>query len=99
EGLAVARASLWRGAFFAVARHEAKQSPIAAIEIASQTPLAMTPPKILAINANVAEYYYTGRGSLSEAERHLADLYDVSSLFVARALVEFAIEQLHERPR
>jgi len=48
----IARASLWRGAFCAVARHEAKQSPrcdggiaaipIAAIEIASQKTLAMT---------------------------------------------------------
>lgn len=34
---------------------------------------------------------------LSEAERRIADLYDVNSLFVTRAIVELAIEQLHER--
>lgn len=34
--------------------------------------------------------------SLAEAERHVTDLYDVSSLFVTRAIVELAIEQLHK---
>ena len=36
-----------------------------------------------------------GRISLADAERHITDLYDVSSLFVTRAIVELAIEQLH----
>lgn len=29
------------------------------------------------------------------AERHIIELYDVSSLFVTRTIVELAIEQLH----
>jgi predicted nucleic acid-binding protein len=37
-----------------------------------------------------------GRISLADAERHIADLYDVSSLFVTRAIVELAIEHLRE---
>lgn len=45
----------------------------------------------------VVRAYRLRRISLSEAERHIADLYDVSSLFVARAIVELAIGQLHER--
>lgn len=32
--------------------------------------------------------------SLEEAEHYIADLYDVSSLFVTRSIVELAIEQL-----
>jgi len=32
--------------------------------------------------------------TLREAERHIADLHDVSSLFVTRAIAELAIEQL-----
>lgn len=35
-----------------------------------------------------------GEVSLEEAERYIADLYDVSSLFVTRAIAELAIEQL-----
>jgi len=45
----------------------------------------------------VVRAYHMGHCSLSKAERYLTDLYDVSSLFVARAIVELAIEQLHER--
>ncbi|PKO22407.1 MAG: hypothetical protein CVU38_09515 [Chloroflexi bacterium HGW-Chloroflexi-1] len=57
----IARSILSGAAFFAAQSKDAtKQShrcnqEIAAISIASQTALAMTPPKILAINANVAE--------------------------------------------
>jgi len=39
--------------------------------------------------------YRVGPISLAEAERHIVELYDVSSLFVTRAIVELAIEQLH----
>ncbi len=35
--------------------------------------------------------------SLSEAQRLVTDLYDVSTLFVTRAIVELAIEQLGEQ--
>lgn len=35
--------------------------------------------------------------SLADAERYITALYDVSSLFVTRAIVELAIEQLHQR--
>ena len=38
-----------------------------------------------------------GHVPLSEAERHLVDLYDMSSLFVTRAIVELAIEQLRRQ--
>lgn len=39
----------------------------------------------------------TGYISLAEAEGYLADLYNVSSLFVTKAIVELAIEQLHTK--
>ncbi|MBS1254156.1 MAG: hypothetical protein MAG451_03212 [Anaerolineales bacterium] len=35
--------------------------------------------------------------NLEEAEQHLIDLYDVSTLFVTRAIVELATQQLHKR--
>lgn len=37
--------------------------------------------------------------SLSEAEHFIADLYDVSSLFVTRDIAELAIEQLHKHAK
>jgi predicted nucleic acid-binding protein len=43
----------------------------------------------------VVRAYRAGHISLTEAERHIIELYDVSSLFVTRAIVELAIEQLH----
>ncbi|MCL0079669.1 hypothetical protein M1O18_02015 [Dehalococcoidia bacterium] len=43
----------------------------------------------------VVRAYRAGHISLSEAERRIAELYDVSSLFVTRAVVELAIERLH----
>lgn len=42
----------------------------------------------------VVKTYHAGKISLVEAERRLNDLYDVSSLFVTKAIVELAIEQL-----
>lgn len=39
----------------------------------------------------------TGVISLSEAEKKMNDLYDVSSLYVTRTIVELAIEQLHRK--
>lgn len=36
--------------------------------------------------------------SLADAEGYITDLYDVSSLFVTRAIVEIAIEQLRNNP-
>ena len=39
--------------------------------------------------------YRMGHISLAEAEHHIIELYDVSSLFVTRAIVELAIEQLY----
>lgn len=44
----------------------------------------------------VVKAYRLGHISLANAEKHISDLYDVSSLFVARAIVELAIEQLHK---
>jgi len=42
----------------------------------------------------VVRAYRLGCISLTDAERHVTELYDVSSLFVTRAIVELAIEQL-----
>ena len=42
----------------------------------------------------VVRAFCLGRLSLRDAELRLAALYDVSSLFVTRAIVEWAIEQL-----
>jgi predicted nucleic acid-binding protein len=46
----------------------------------------------------VVRAYRVGQISLANAERHIIDLYDVSSLFVTRAIVELAIEHLHKHP-
>ncbi|RME47195.1 MAG: hypothetical protein D6791_06490 [Chloroflexi bacterium] len=43
----------------------------------------------------VVRAYQVGEIHLEDAERHLMDLYDISSLFVTRAIVELAVEQLH----
>lgn len=55
--------------------------------------LHLTPVGSLGI---VVRAYRTGHIALSEAEQHLLDLYNVSSLFVTKTIVELAIEQLHK---
>jgi predicted nucleic acid-binding protein len=57
--------------------------------------LGLTPVGSLGI---VVRAYHLGHISLTDAKRHLADLYDVSSLFVTRAIVELAIERLDQPP-
>ncbi len=47
----------------------------------------------------VVRAYRMGHISLSEAEHHIAALYETSSLFVTRTIVELAIEQLHRYAR
>lgn len=47
----------------------------------------------------VVKAYRSGKISPQEAESKLNDLYDVSSLFVTRAIVEMAIEHLRKKPR
>ena len=42
----------------------------------------------------VVSAYKRGEITLEEAERYIGNLYDVSSLFVTRAIAELAIEQL-----
>lgn len=56
--------------------------------------LNLTPVGSLGI---VAKAYRLGHISLADAERYITDLYDISSLFVTRTIVELAIEQLHRR--
>ena len=56
--------------------------------------LGLTPVGSLGV---VVKAYRLGHVSLAEAEPLIAGLYDVSTLFVTRAIVELAIEQLHER--
>jgi len=63
---------------------------LATREVAKQVNL--TPVGSLGI---VVRAYRAGRISLADAERHLGELYENSSLFVTRAIVELAIEQLH----
>jgi predicted nucleic acid-binding protein len=62
---------------------------MAAREAASR--LALTPVGSLGIAIRA---YRLGLLSLHETEMVIADLYDVSSLFVTRPIVEMAIEQL-----
>lgn len=45
----------------------------------------------------VIRTYRSGEITLQEARGKLNDLYDVSSLFVTRDIVEMAIEQLHKK--
>jgi len=54
--------------------------------------LKLTPVGSLGV---VVRAYHLGCISLIEAERYMADLYDVSSLFITRTIVELAIEQLY----
>ncbi|WKZ18151.1 MAG: hypothetical protein QY310_12015 [Candidatus Jettenia sp. CY-1] len=56
--------------------------------------LQITPIGSLGI---VIKAYKNGKISLVEAERYISDLYDISSLFVTRAIVELVIEQLHKK--
>ena len=42
----------------------------------------------------VAKAYHLGRISITDAQHYIIDLYEVSSLFVTRVIVEMAIEQL-----
>jgi predicted nucleic acid-binding protein len=56
--------------------------------------LGITPIGSLGI---VVKAYHLGQIALEEAERHIAALYDVSSLYVTRTIVELAIEQLRNR--
>lgn len=44
----------------------------------------------------VVRAYREGKISLEDAEQHLIDLYETSTLFVTRAIVELAIEQLRD---
>jgi len=53
--------------------------------------LKITPVGSLGI---VVKAYRQGRIPITDAESHIADLYNVSSLFVSRVIVEIAIEQL-----
>jgi len=55
--------------------------------------LHLTPVGSLGV---VVRAYRMGRISLSEAEHDLTKLYDVSSLFVTRTIVDLAMEQLHK---
>ncbi len=46
----------------------------------------------------VIRAYRQGIITLTEAESALADLFEISSLFVTRTVVEMALEQLHDKP-
>ncbi|CAG0947621.1 hypothetical protein ANRL1_04345 [Anaerolineae bacterium] len=65
---------------------------LAAREIAKR--LGLRPLGSLGI---VVRAYRLRRITLGDAEHKLVELYDKSSLFVTRAIVELAIEQLHQR--
>jgi predicted nucleic acid-binding protein len=54
--------------------------------------LNITPVGSLGI---VVKAFRLNQISLAEAERHIANLQDISTLFVTKAVVELAIEQLH----
>lgn len=47
----------------------------------------------------ISKAYQAGHISSSDAEQYLGDLYDVSTLFVTRTIVELAIEQLRQHAR
>jgi predicted nucleic acid-binding protein len=55
--------------------------------------LGITPVGSLGV---VVRAYRLDQISLTDADRQIADLYDVSSLFVTKAIVELAIEQLRK---
>jgi predicted nucleic acid-binding protein len=44
----------------------------------------------------IAKAYRLGHVSLADAEKHMMSLYDVSSLFVTRTIVDLAIEELRK---
>jgi predicted nucleic acid-binding protein len=44
----------------------------------------------------VAKAYRQGKIPMADAQRHMLDLYEVSSLFVTKVIVEMAIEQLQK---
>jgi predicted nucleic acid-binding protein len=44
----------------------------------------------------IAKVYRLGQISLADAEKRMMSLYDVSSLFVTRTIVDLAIEELHK---
>ncbi|OAD22487.1 nucleic acid-binding protein [Candidatus Thiomargarita nelsonii] len=44
----------------------------------------------------IAKAYHQGLISVDAAEKHLLNLYDESTLFVTKAIVELAIKQLHQ---
>lgn len=54
--------------------------------------LQLTPVGSLGI---IVRAYHLNRISIVEAERSMLKLYDISSLFVTRTIVEMAIQQLH----
>lgn len=56
--------------------------------------LQITPVGSLGI---VIKAYKNNKITLAEAERHINDLYNISSLFVTRSIVELVIEQLHKK--
>ena len=58
--------------------------------------LKLTPVGSLGI---VVRAYQSGHISLADAEHHIADLYDVSTLFVTRTIVELAIGQLQRHAK
>lgn len=45
---------------------------------------------------NIAKAYRLGHISLADAEQRMMSMYDVSSLFVTRTIVDLAIEELHK---
>jgi predicted nucleic acid-binding protein len=47
----------------------------------------------------VVKAYKRRQISLLDAERYIADLYDISSLFITREIAEVAIEQLRKHPK
>jgi predicted nucleic acid-binding protein len=55
--------------------------------------LSLTPVGSLGV---IAKAYRIGRISLAAAERHLRELYTVSSLFVTQTIVDLAIERLRD---
>lgn len=58
--------------------------------------LKVTPVGSLGV---IVKAYRLGYISQAEAERHITDLYDVSSLYVTRAIVELAVEQLRSEEK
>jgi predicted nucleic acid-binding protein len=68
--------------------------PLSAYRNPNSYRLNLTPIGSLGI---VVKAYRLGHIPLSKAKQHIASLYDISSLFVTRAIVEIAIEQLNRK--